>query len=208
MKTIFWNVDTQYDFMRSDGGLYVKDAEQIEENLEQLTLYAEKQGIQVVNTGDWHTLDSDEIAEEPDFVNTFPAHCIIDSEGAMFIPATQPSNPYVVDWRARTFDRTKVQNSRNLVLYKDHFDDFQGSPHTDPILKIINPDIAVVYGVATNVCVDFAVLGLLERGVQVYVPLDAIKELPHLPLEETLERWRKAGAKLVTTKDVLEGRLE
>jgi nicotinamidase-related amidase len=32
-RVIFWDVDTQYDFMRADGKLYVPDAEHIIPNL-------------------------------------------------------------------------------------------------------------------------------------------------------------------------------
>ena len=35
--TLSWDVDTQYDFMRADGKLYLPDAEQIMPQLEQLT---------------------------------------------------------------------------------------------------------------------------------------------------------------------------
>ena len=37
MKTIFYDVDTQNDFMKEDGALYVPGAESIKENLEKLT---------------------------------------------------------------------------------------------------------------------------------------------------------------------------
>ncbi|MBI2614538.1 MAG: hypothetical protein HYW52_02435, partial [Gemmatimonadetes bacterium] len=45
---IFWDVDTQYDFMRADGKLYVPDAERIIPNLAQLTGAAHQHGIRVV----------------------------------------------------------------------------------------------------------------------------------------------------------------
>ena len=62
MKTIFWNVDTQYDFMRAKGKLYVSEAEKIETNLAQLTSLAKTNGIKVVNTADWHNKHSKEIS--------------------------------------------------------------------------------------------------------------------------------------------------
>jgi len=37
----------------------------------------------------------------------------------------------------------------------------------------------------------------------VAVPVDAIKELPTLPLQATLDAWRAAGASLTTVDDVL-----
>ena len=39
-RVIFWDVDTQYDFMKADGKLYVPDAEQLIPNLKKLTDYA------------------------------------------------------------------------------------------------------------------------------------------------------------------------
>ncbi len=210
MKIIFWNVDTQYDFIGSKeykGTLVVPKAREIEDNLEKLTDYAEKNNIQVVNTADMHDKDSQEISENPDFKTTFPEHCIRGTLGAAFIPATNPRNPYIVDWKKDLvrFDPKLVKNSRNITIFKDHFDVFQGNPYTEKILQVIKPNKAVVYGVATNVCVNYAVKGLLERNVEVYVPLDAIKELPNLPLP--YKEWQELRAKLVATKDVLEGKL-
>ena len=208
MKTIFWNVDTQYDFMRPDGKLYVKGAEQIEGNLARLTQLAESRRIKVVNTADWHNKDSEELSDKPDFVHTFPEHCMQDTYGAGFIPATYPyllsdKEPYIVDWKKKKFDRHDrkgVLASRSIILHKDKFDIFAGNPHADRVVELLAPERAVVYGVATNVCVDCAVRGLLERKVQVYVPLDAIKEIPALPLP--YDTWKSKGAILTTTDEI------
>ncbi len=62
MKTIFWNVDTQVDFMNKDGKLYVQGAEEIKPNLKRLTDLAEKYKITVINTGDYHNKTSKEIS--------------------------------------------------------------------------------------------------------------------------------------------------
>ncbi len=210
--TIFWNVDTQYDFMRDDeeyhGKLVIPGARKIEGNLERLTALAAERELRVVNTADWHRRSSPEISETPDFRTTYPLHCLQGTKGAEYVPATRPENPFVINWMDAIIDPRKlqegVQKHRSIVLYKDEFDvfHFRGGPHTDKILEILQPDRAIVYGVATNVCVDFAVRGLRKRGVEVYVPTDAIKELPHLPLSETLERWRAEGVHLITTADV------
>lgn len=203
-NTIFWNVDTQYDFMNSDGSLYVKGAEAIKPNLKRLTDYAAKNKLRVVNSADWHTKDSKEISDNPDYKTTFPMHCSINTKGAEFIPETNPENPFLIDWRQNSFaGYDSLLERRNLVLYKDDFDVFKGSPFTDRVLIELNPKEAVVYGVATNVCVNYAVLGLLERNVKVYVPTDAIKELPNLPLEEILNTWKQKGAILTTVDEIV-----
>ncbi len=200
MKTIFWNVDTQYDFMRAEGKLYVQGAEQIEGNLSKLTKLAAKLRIKVVNTADWHNKNTAELSDQPDFINKFPEHCMEGTKGAEFVDATTPVEAYTVYWNKVGFDFEEVSRRRNIVLYKDKFDVFAGSPHTDKVLRIIKPERAIVYGVATNVCVNYAVLGLLERKVQVYVPTDAIKELPNLALP--YEKWQRKGAILKTTDEI------
>jgi len=200
MKTIFWNVDTQYDFMRSEGKLYVRGAEQIEGNLAKLTGLARKKGIKVVNTADWHNKNTEEIADKPNFIQTFPEHCMQNTLGAKFVLATNPENPYEIDWGKDRLDEGEILQRRNLILYKDKFDVFRGTPYAEKVLELIKPERAVVYGVATNVCVDCAVRGLLERRVQVYVPVDAIKELPNLPLP--YENWQRCGAVLTTTNEI------
>ena len=209
MEKIFWNVDTQYDFMRDDtdfkGKLPVPDARKIENNLAKLTGLAKENGIYVVNTADWHNKDSPEIAENPDFVNTFPPHCLKNTKGAEYVPATRPKNPYVVDWENQDLNLEEMAKKRNMVIYKDKFDVFAGNPHTNKIVENLNPNKAIVYGVATNVCVDQAVRGLLERNVEVYAVTDAMKELPNLPLP--YENWKEKGVNLVTTQKILENKL-
>lgn len=200
MTLIFWNVDTQYDFMRKNGALYVQGAEKIERNLRKLTNLAKDLSIKVINTADWHTEESEELSGKPDFIKTFPKHCMQNTLGAQYIPATAPENPFIMNWMQAAYDPAMVLHNRNLVLYKDKFDVFSGTPHANKVVELLQPKKAIVYGVATNVCVNDAVLGLLERKVQVYVPTDAIKELPNLPLP--YQTWKDKGAILTTTRDV------
>ena len=51
---VFFDVDTQYGFMRKDGKLYVPDAESIIPNLKKLTQFAKKRNISVVASVDKH----------------------------------------------------------------------------------------------------------------------------------------------------------
>ncbi|HIH24715.1 TPA: cysteine hydrolase [Candidatus Woesearchaeota archaeon] len=200
-NTIFWNVDTQHDFMRPDGKLYVKGAEAIEPNLERLTQYARTNGIYVVNTADWHTPESEELSATPDYKTTFPPHCMADTKGAEFVPATSSSG-YAIHWRAKEVSAKLFDNPHDITILKDDFDVFKGNPHTEEILGIVAPDRAIVYGVATNVCVDYAVKGLRKRGIETYVVFDAIKELPDIPVQPVYDSWRKSDVGFVVTEDV------
>jgi len=212
MKKIFWNVDTQHDFMREKGEyvgkLPVPGAQEIEKKLSELTKYARENKFKIINTADWHNKNSKEFSDNPDYKTTFPSHCIEGTKGAEFVEATRPINPYIIDWKKNNFSENKLKESMEVILYKDAFNIFEGypeSPHADKVINIIKPENVVVYGVATNVCVNFAVRGLLERKVNVYVPLDAIKELPGCPLEQTLNLWKKEGAIFTTVEDIIMG---
>ncbi|PVX50860.1 nicotinamidase/pyrazinamidase [Balneicella halophila] len=198
---LFVNVDTQIDFMKANGKLYVENAEEIEPTLAELTKFAKERDIKVMNTCDYHTKDSEEISDTPDFVNTFPPHCMKNTEGQKYVKATTPNNPLVFDW-SKDYDITEalLGKNRNIVIRKDLFDVFAGNPHTDKIVETLNPKKVFIYGVATNVCVDFAVVGFADRGYEVYVIEDAIKELPNIPLP--YETWKEKGAKFIKFDEI------
>ena len=202
-KTLFWNVDTQEDFIDQSGKLYVQGAEEIRPVLKQITDFAKSEGIRVVNTCDYHHINSEELSSTPDFETSFPQHCLAGSSGAEFISETLPESPILIDWDLELaiyaeFD--DPERFRNIVIRKDAFDVFTGNPYADKIVQILQPDQVFVYGVSTNVCVDKAVIGLSERGVKVFVFEDAIKELPNLPLP--FETWKTKGIHIISFSDI------
>ncbi|HZH71607.1 MAG TPA: isochorismatase family cysteine hydrolase [Mariniphaga sp.] len=200
---LFWNVDTQIDFVYPRGKLYVEGAENLRPKWKELTELAREKSIRVVNTADYHFPNSAELDDSPDFINTFPEHCMANTRGADYIRETDPEDPAIFNWNKEylvtpeLFDRNKY---RNFIIRKDAFDVFAGNPHTETIVKHLNPDVVVVYGVTTNVCVDAAVKGLAKRNKKIYVVEDAIKELPKIPLP--FEVWQKKGVDLITVEEL------
>src|SRR3989442_12776119 len=95
-RVIFWDVDTQVDFMRADGKLYVPDAEQIIPHLKKLTDYAHGHGLRIVASGDDHVRDHPEISHTPDWRPTLPPHRPRGTPGQKKIPATGLRDPPVI----------------------------------------------------------------------------------------------------------------
>jgi nicotinamidase-related amidase len=62
---------------------------------------------------------------------------------------------------------------------------------------------AVVCGIETHVCVSQTVHDLLERGIDVHVPADAVGSRHQLDYERGLERLQRAGAVVTTVESVL-----
>src|SRR5579864_9799409 len=76
---IFWEVDTQADFMLPGGKLYVPGAERLLPNIRRLTDAARQGRVFLVSHGCYHAKD------DPEF-KTFPPHCIKGTTGAVFVP--------------------------------------------------------------------------------------------------------------------------
>ncbi len=197
---LFWNVDTQLDFVSPDGKLYVQNAELLKPIWEKITRLAKINSIRVVNTADYHYPDSVELSSTPNFINTFPPHCMANSKGAEYIIETNPENPIVFNWNKNDTELFDIEKNRNIIIRKDAFDVFKGNRLTESILKYLKPKIVMVYGVTTNVCVNDAVVGLSDRVETVYVIEDAIKELPNIPLP--FDNWKKLGVRIIQLKDL------
>lgn len=196
----FCNVDTQNDFVEINGKLSVPEAEEIRPILKSLTKFAEKNNITVLNTCDYHNEKSEELSTKPDFIKTFPPHCMENTYGAKYIEETMPHNPFTFEWDKEYTSMEisdAVNKHRNLVIRKDLFDVFTGNPNTENIVNTIPSQRVIVYGLTTNVCVNYAVLGFIKRGYEVIVIEDAIKELPNIPLPHKL--WQEKGVKFTTT---------
>jgi len=207
-KFVFWSVDCQKDFMDADGKLYVEGAESIKINIAKMNSLASMYGEYKVFTKDWHTNASRELSDDPDFINTFPPHCLSSENGSSLIDELSGEEFE----ECTTFTPESVITEKDfdnwckktIFFLKDNFDVFEGANSTqlgnlmaDSFVRSIDVDTYVVYGVATNVCVNFAVKGLCERGKNVIVVVDAIKELPGIPLDNMLQEWRNWGVEFV-----------
>ena len=54
-KTVFVDIDTQFDFMDPSGNLYVPGAEDIVDNIKKLFEYAKGHKIKILSSTDAHT---------------------------------------------------------------------------------------------------------------------------------------------------------
>jgi nicotinamidase/pyrazinamidase len=197
---VFLNVDTQIDFIESKGKLPVPNAESIKPELKRLTEMAEKYKLTVINTCDWHNKNSKELSITPDYINTFPEHCMENTEGANFIKETAPKNPFILDYNIKSFLAEDAIKYRNIVIRKDKFDLFSGNPYSNSLFEHFDKHVFIVYGVAENVCVNFAVEGLLSRGKEVYIVKEATKGLPGI--DSTVESWKLNGGKIIEINDI------
>ncbi len=210
-RVIFWDVDTQYDFMKADGKLYVPDAEHIIPNLRRLTEYAHANGFRVVASADDHTREHAEITDTPDWRTTFPPHCMRGTPGQKKIPETGLKSPLVIE-PVRTDPKAlaaRVAAHRGDVLLHKHALSVFTNENTAAVLDALAPDDIVLYGVATDFCDRAAIEGLLERrpGTRLFAVTDAMKPIDKDEGEQLLKEWGERGVRLVRTEEVVEGGL-
>lgn len=207
-RVIFWDVDTQYDFMHADGKLYVPEAEKIIENLRRLTEYAHAHRIRVVASADDHVPGDPELSDTPDWTSTFPPHCMRGTPGQKKIPETALRDPLVIEPaavdRKALADRVRTHGG-DILFHKHRFDVFTNANVT-PALDVLAPDDIVLYGVATDVCDKAAIEGLLERRprTRLFVVTDAVKGIDKDVSEQLLKDWGDEGVRLVRTGEVVE----
>jgi nicotinamidase/pyrazinamidase len=174
-RIVFFDVDTQYDFMKPQGKLYVKDAQEIIPRLKKLTRFADKHKIVIVSSLDVHK------KRDPEF-KMFPPHCLKDTPGAAKLRQTQSLK------------------TRQIFISKRTFDVFS-NPLTKKVLRKFNT--AYVYGVALDYCVKAACLGLVHLGIKTYLVKDATKPVSSKSGCETLRLLKDKGVIFIKTKDVI-----
>lgn len=190
---VFFDVDTQIDFMLPSGNLYVKGAEQIIPNLKELMTYAREHRIPVLSSADAHP------PNDPSFAQ-WPPHCVVGTPGQKRIPETQFPNPTVIANRPGAFAPPRDWAGQ-FVIEKQEYD-ATTNVNFDAILNSLGQRRFVLFGVATDYCVRGTALGLLKRGMAVELVTDATKEIKPEDGRKAMDEIVRAGARLVATAEV------
>lgn len=198
---IFWDVDTQADFLLPGGKLYVPGAEKLVPNLRLLVDAARAGRVLLISSADAHLPDDEEFRE-------FPPHCVQGTPGQKKIPETLTERVFVIPSRAGAALPERVAPGQQLLIEKQKLDVFT-NPNLEALLARVasayepaEPEF-VVFGVVTEYCVRCAAAGLLERGRRVAVVTDAIETLDPAAGRRTLDELAARGARRITTREAL-----
>lgn len=191
MKTAFFDIDSQLDFLYPSGALYVPGAERIVPAIARLNRYAAQHGIPVVSTTDAHTED------DPEF-RIWPHHCVAGTHGQRKAESTLLERRVVVPNRACELE---IDGAQQVIVEKQTVDVF-AAPNLHRVVERLSADSCVVYGVVTEICVLYAVRGLLQTGKQVTVVTDAVETLRAEDSARALAEVCAGGARLARVADV------
>jgi nicotinamidase/pyrazinamidase len=200
-------VDIQNDFIPG-GSLAVEGGDEIIKPFNEVTNWVRGQHEGIVTfTRDWHPLETNHFGNPPDYDKTWPVHCLMETLGAAFHKdlMVYSDDPIL---------------SKGMVADQDAYSGFQAVAHDGLTLETLVRPVArenvavVIGGLATDYCVKATVLdslqfaGQFDQGeVEVYVLSDAIAAVAKESGEEALKTMSLAGARFITSAELLSGQV-
>lgn len=198
---LFFDVDTQVDFMHPNGALYVEGATEIHSNIEKLLSAAGVLSITTISTSCAHLPGDEEF-------KIFPPHCIEGTPGAERIHHDLPALPRFEVPATTTDDeaaRIELLPATHYVVKKRVFNPFSNRwLHRLREEGAFRDEEVIVFGVATDYCVRDAVLGLIEGGANVSLVSDAIKGVEPESTMQSHTHFDSLGVAMVSTNEVLQ----
>ena len=192
MSTVFFDVDTQLDFLFPAGALYVPGAESIIPGLSRLAKFAAASSIPLLSTVDAHTENDEEFT-------IWKPHCVAGTVGQQKALSTLLPQSFILP--ATPVDiagmKRNAELSAQIQIQKQSTDCFT-NPNLKPLLTALKGDRYVVYGVVTEVCVQQAVLGLLALGGHISIVTDAVRSLDQSKADELFRSVQQRGGALTT----------
>ena len=198
-RTLFWDLDTQYDFLMPDGKLYMEGADQIIPVVSDVRAMALDHGCLILASQDWHSLENPEISETPDYRETFPPHCMAGTPGAARVGylghlpidyvGFEPRNPGELE--------ELVQAKQFHVVVRKEAISIFSNPNTANLIELTAPGRIIVFGVALDVCVADALRGLARfAGIELLLVRDATKGLGIVPDKQILDELQSLGVEI------------
>jgi nicotinamidase/pyrazinamidase len=190
LRTVFFDVDTQLDFLFPCGALYAPGAERVTDSIVRLNQFAVRNGIPLISTVDAHG------ENDPEF-RYWPAHCVAGTIGQRKPAGTVVEGAWVVPSHAGA----PIEPAPQYLIEKQHLDCFT-NPNLPVLLDQLKADRYVVYGVVTEICVRFAAFGLLKTGKPVSLVMDAVRHLDEQAMQAMLREFEEAGGSRTTVEQV------
>jgi nicotinamidase/pyrazinamidase len=170
MKQVFFDIDTQIDFLYPAGALCVPGAEKLIPTLAALNRHAPV----LISTMCEHA------ENDPEF-SVFPPHCVAGTVGQQKPPA--------------------LLVPHQILFAKQELNAF-ANPRLEALLREIAADAYVVYGVVTEICVQFVAEKLLTLGAPVTIVRDAIQHLDSATSQLFLEKFAARGGLIKSSEEL------
>ena len=187
-------VDVQNDFCPG-GSLATAGGDAVAHAVAQHVRDAGDHYAAVVATQDWHEDPGDHWSDNPDFVDSWPVHCEVGTEGAAFHPAVaEVAGTFDAVFRKGRFEAAYSGFEGHLASDGD-----TSEGDTDPTmlatwLRERGIDAVEVCGIATDHCVRATVIDALSAGFSAHVLLGLTSGVDEAASTSAVQEMEAAGA--------------
>lgn len=186
-------MDVQNDFTEG-GPLGVDGGDAVAEGISRyLADHADEYAL-IVASRDWHDATGDNgghfAPENPDFVDTWPVHCVAETEGAQYDPG--------LNTESITHHVKKGQGKPAYSLFEGITDRGETASALLEEHGVLEVDLV---GIATDYCVRASALHAIEQGRRVRILTDLVAGVAQESSEAALAELAHAGAVLATVSD-------
>jgi nicotinamidase/pyrazinamidase len=183
-------VDVQNDFCEG-GSLAVAGGAEVARRISEHVLGHAGDYAAIAATADWHDDPGEHFAARPDFVDTWPPHCRIGTDGARFHPAAQPALEHA---------EAIFRKGERKAAYSG-FEGFatEGGERVSLAQWLREREIEQVdiAGIATDHCVRATALDAAAEGFETTVLLDLTAGVAPETVEAAIATMSRAGVRLV-----------
>lgn len=191
------DVNTQKDFLGSEGILPVKSQKVILEKIRMLMEWAKSHRVPVVSAIDVHRPRGNETIRSPLF------NCIEGTPGQQKIPFTLLPKRLVLEHdSSMSLPDNLLDNYLQVIIHKKTNDVFT-NPKADRLFSRLQSRRFLIFGVGTERAIKHLGLGLLSRGKNPIIVTDACGTWDDEAAELAIRQLEAKGATLLTTDEVL-----
>ena len=187
------DIDTQRDFLLAGGNACIKNHAEVLAHIRRMMAWARREHIPIISTAEVHRNNNG---------YSKICRCIDFTDGPKKIPYTLLSNraSFPADDK-NALPADLLYAHRQIILHKRCVDPFD-EPRIDRLFSEVQADEFILIGAGTEDAVKATALGLLHRGKNVRVVVDALGSHNRREAKLALRAMEAKGAKLIETKDL------
>jgi nicotinamidase/pyrazinamidase len=179
-------VDVQNDFCEG-GSLAVSGGAEVASRISEHVLAHHDAYAAIVATADWHHDPGGHFSEHPDFEVSWPPHCRVGTDGALFHPGAEPAFEHVEAIFRKGHHSAAYSGFEGFTVEAD-----QRVALADWLRERAVEEVEVV-GIATDYCVRATALDAANEGFLTTVLLSLTAGVAPDSTARALEEMRAAG---------------
>ena len=187
------DIDTQRDFLLAEGGACVRNHWEVLAHIRRVMAWARRQNILIISTAEIYANNNG---------GSNIDYCLDGTNGQKKIPYTLLSNRASFPADDNDFlPADLLETHRQVILCKRCIDPFT-EPRIDRLLSEVQADEFILIGAGAAGAVTATALGLLRRGKNVQIVVDAIGSRNRREAKLALRKMQTKGARLIVTRNI------